>query len=64
MPEMNGLECFNEIRKVNPKARVVLYSGCSEDDAARMQEIGVNGFLSKPFSPKQLTDALKSALRD
>lgn len=64
MPGKNGLELFHEIRLLNPKIGLLLISGALEDystlkiDAA----FSPDGYLSKPFSTKALTDLVAKIL--
>jgi len=51
MPDMNGGEVFDEIRKINPQAKVLLSSGYSlNGQASRIIARGCNGFIQKPFT--------------
>jgi len=50
MPEMNGKDCFFEIKKINPDARIILCSGYSrEEDVELLKEHGLSAFIKKPF---------------
>jgi PAS domain S-box-containing protein len=50
MPRMNGELAFDEIRRINADAQVVLCSGFSEQEAIRrFANKGLAGFLQKPF---------------
>jgi PAS domain S-box-containing protein len=50
MPEMNGRDCFDAMRAINPKVRVVLSSGFSRDeDIQQMQANGLCGYIRKPY---------------
>ncbi|MBU4317699.1 MAG: response regulator [Proteobacteria bacterium] len=56
MPNMNGGKVFDEIRKINPNAKVLLASGYSiEGEARSILERGGNGFIQKPFSMAELS---------
>ncbi|MBN2609800.1 MAG: response regulator [Candidatus Fermentibacteraceae bacterium] len=63
MPEMDGKECFLRLREIDPGVKVILATGFSRD--GRVQEllnIGVRGFLQKPFRLKELAEMLESVL--
>lgn len=65
MPEMNGRDCFNEIRKTNPTARVVLSSGFTRgDDLPDMRAEGLLGFIRKPYRGVLLSRAIAAALNE
>lgn len=64
MPRMGGEEAFDEIRRINPKAIVVLSSGYSESEATmRFRGKELAGFIQKPYRCEQLTAVLRNALR-
>ncbi|QBR70008.1 hybrid sensor histidine kinase/response regulator [Beijerinckiaceae bacterium] len=60
MPEMDGPTMFGELRKRGVKARVIFVSGYAEDAFAKNLPEGEDfSFLPKPFSLKQLIEAVK-----
>ncbi len=62
MPEMDGPTMFGELRKRGIKAKVIFVSGYAEDAFAKNLPEGEEfGFLPKPFSLKQLIEAVKVA---
>ena len=62
MPEMDGPTMFGELRKRGIKAKVIFVSGYAEDAFAKNLPEGEEfGFLPKPFSLKQLIEAVKGA---
>ncbi len=63
MPDLDGAETYRELRRLAPTLPVILASGYSEEMAGeRFTEPGVAGFLSKPWEPEQLVQALQAAL--
>lgn len=60
MPEMDGPTMLGELRKRGVKAKVIFVSGYAEDAFAKNLPGGEDfGFLPKPFSLKQLIEAVK-----
>jgi len=60
MPEMDGPTMLGELRKRGIKAKVIFVSGYAEDAFAKNLPEGEDfGFLPKPFSLKQLIEAVK-----
>ncbi|MDY6915662.1 MAG: PAS domain S-box protein [Candidatus Cloacimonadota bacterium] len=60
MPKMDGLEMVNEIRKIEPNARIFVISAHSEPEyLLDAIEAGVNGFLIKPVEKSKLYDMLE-----
>ena len=65
MPEMDGPTMFGELRKRGIKAKVIFVSGYAEDAFQRNLPEGEDfGFLPKPFTLKQLIEAVKGATPD
>ncbi len=63
MPEMDGPTMFGELRKRGVKAKVIFVSGYAEDAFAKNLPEGEDfSFLPKPFSLKQLIEAVKGKL--
>lgn len=63
MPIMDGEEVFRVLRDLSPTLPVILSSGYTEYDARRrgMPE-GLSGFLQKPYTIRQLADAMAAAM--
>ena len=60
MPRMGGEEVYREIRRLGADVKIVLTSGFSEQDAIRrFQGDGLDGFLQKPFKPRELVDKMR-----
>jgi len=63
LPEMDGKAVFEAMRRIDPAARIVLFSGYSADGDARvMLERGAKGFLQKPFNATELSEVVSSVL--
>ncbi|MCM8538723.1 MAG: response regulator [Lentisphaeraceae bacterium] len=63
MPEMNGKDCFTEMRKERSDIKVILTSGYSDEkDLTEMQAMGLNGFLKKPYNRASLSETIADVL--
>ena len=63
MPEMNGKDTFDELKKINPKVRVLLVSGYSLNKAIQeLMDSGCMGYIQKPFDIVQLSQRIREAL--
>ena len=63
MPEVNGLEALNEIRKRHPQIIVVMLTAYpTEDNLRKSLEAGAEGFISKPFELDAFRDYVDKAL--
>lgn len=59
MPGMNGRKTFEEMIKIFPHIAVFLASGFSkEEDVGAMRRLGLKGFISKPYSRRELSQKL------
>lgn len=65
IPEKNGYEVLNQIRKQKDDIPVLLLSALNEvDDKVTGFDLGVNDYLSKPFSTKELIARVKMMLKE
>ena len=65
MPEKNGYEVLNQIRKQKNDIPVLLLSALNEvDDKVTGFDLGANDYLSKPFSTKELIARIKVMLKE
>jgi two-component system chemotaxis response regulator CheY len=63
MPEMDGIECVQELVALNPNVLILVVSALADKaTAVEAIERGANGFLCKPFSDRQLNEALEELL--
>ncbi len=63
MPEMNGLETFLELKKINPEIKVLLSTGYSIDDKAQeMLRQGCQGYILKPYNVIDFSHKLREVL--
>lgn len=63
MPEMDGPTLLKELRKRGAKTKIVFISGYAEDAFEKNLEGQTDfAFLPKPFSLKQLAEAVKEAM--
>ena len=54
MPKMDGFAAVKEIRKIRDTAVIMLSARGEEYDKLRAFELGVDDYVTKPFSPKEL----------
>ena len=63
MPKMDGWEVCREIRKKSKVPIIMLTAKASEADELKGFELGVDEYISKPFSPKILVARVEAVLR-
>jgi two-component system chemotaxis response regulator CheY len=63
MPEMDGAECVAELVQRDPQIRILVVSALADKlTAIDALEKGASGFLCKPFTDRQLNDALRKLI--
>jgi two-component system chemotaxis response regulator CheY len=64
MPEMDGAECVEKLVERDPALRILVISALADKlTAIEAIEKGASGFLCKPFTDRQLNDALETDIR-
>ncbi len=63
LPDMSGLELCKEIRKTHSIPIIFLTARKEEIDRVVGLEIGGDDYISKPFSPRELSARVKAVLR-
>ena len=63
MPDMNGLEVYEELREIDPGVRILICSGYTHGQREEILGLpGVKGFLEKPFTLSGLSGMVRRAL--
>jgi CheY-like chemotaxis protein len=63
MPRLDGPGVLDELRNIAPDLPVVLMSGYSAHEmSSRFGDKKPNGFLQKPFTPRELEASVRSVL--
>jgi DNA-binding response OmpR family regulator len=64
MPDKEGIETIQEIRRVQPDKRILAMSGCEarHDYLDFARYLGADAVLTKPFQPAELLEAIGSVL--
>jgi DNA-binding response OmpR family regulator len=63
MPEMDGFETLKLIREVSSVPVIMLTVKADEEDKVRGLELGADDYVTKPFSPRELSSRIKAVLR-
>ncbi|MEH1801904.1 MAG: response regulator [Nostoc sp.] len=63
LPSLDGLTAIRTLRKINPQVRIIASSGLMSDNKlSAVAAIGVNTFLSKPYTVNELLLSLQKVL--
>ena len=64
LPEMNGWEAFQKMKKINPKLKGILASGyVSAEAESRLAKGELNGVLQKPYAAAEVLATIKRAIQ-
>jgi DNA-binding response OmpR family regulator len=63
LPGLDGFEVCARLRAYSPVPVIMLTARGSEDDRIIGLELGADDYISKPFSPRELTARVKAVLR-
>ncbi|MBW2980073.1 PAS domain S-box protein [Candidatus Woesearchaeota archaeon] len=59
MPVMSGVDCFHELKRINPNVRALLSTGHSAEGVA--SELGLE-YLQKPYTVEDISEAVAKTL--
>jgi len=63
MPEMSGQDTYDELKKINPKVKVLLVSGYSlNKQIEELIGLGCKGYIQKPFDIVQLSQKIREVM--
>lgn len=63
MPEMDGWETYDHLRKITNAPVVVVSAGTLDDWIVRAFDMGMEDYVTKPFSAKEVVARVKAAVR-
>ncbi len=63
LPDINGFELFRKLAQVTSAPVIFLTARSDEVDRVVGLELGADDYVSKPFSPRELTARVRSVLR-
>lgn len=63
MPGMDGFEILKRIRETSDAAVIMLTVRSDEEDKIKGLDLGADDYITKPFSPRELSSRLRAVLR-
>ena len=63
MPDLDGFEVLKMVQEVSNVPVIMLTAKSEEEDRIRGLELGADDYITKPFSPRELTSRVKAVLR-
>jgi DNA-binding response OmpR family regulator len=65
LPDISGQEVYRTIIQIAPKLPVIVISAKTDSaERAALLEMGAYDYLTKPFSPKELLERVRAALKE
>ncbi len=65
MPELDGIDCIKQLMNIDPQVKILVVSAISDEATGiKALEQGASGFIIKPFSETQLSEALNIICED
>lgn len=59
--DSNGMDLLREIKKINPKTRVMMLTGYPDDNTKNMsKELGASAYLTKPYNFDEIVTVARS----
>jgi len=63
MPDLDGFQVLRMIREIGSTPVIMLTAKGEENDKVRGLELGADDYVTKPFSPRELTSRIRAVLR-
>ena len=63
MPDLDGFETLASIREMSAVPVIMLTVKSDEDDRIRGLDLGADDYITKPFSPRELSSRIRAVLR-
>lgn len=63
MPEMDGFETLRLLREISTVSVILLTVKSDEEDKTRGLDLGADDYVTKPFSPRELSSRVAAVLR-
>jgi len=63
MPNMNGIEALQAIKKIDPSARIIMCTAVGQEQMVKLAiKSGARGYVVKPFQAPKVLEEVKSVL--
>ncbi len=63
MPIMNGESAYYELKKINPKVKVLLHTGCAGNNRVKsLLNQGLDGYIQKPTNLNELSEKIEQII--
>ena len=63
MPGMDGFETLKRLREISEAAVIMVTVRSDEEDRIKGLDLGADDYVTKPFSPRELSSRIRAVLR-
>lgn len=64
MPELDGIQLLNRLRKVKPDVPVIIITGYPNKESKEVsRNLGVNNYILKPFKPNEILEPVRQLIK-
>ncbi len=63
MPKMDGITALKEMKEIKDTPIIMLTARVEEEDKLKGFDLGIDDYITKPFSPKELVARVKAVLK-
>ena len=63
MPKMDGITALKEMKEIRDTPVIMLTARVEEEDKLKGFDLGIDDYITKPFSPKELVARVKAVLK-
>ncbi len=64
MPELDGFHFLHQVRKLKYDFRIpFIFLTSAEEEVSKAKELGIDDFISKPFTPQEIVSSIKGCLK-
>jgi len=65
LPDMEGIELLDKLRKTEPEMiKIILTGNATLDNSIEAANKGIDGYVVKPFNPKKLINLIEAKLQE
>lgn len=64
MPRVDGIDALKQIKEIDAGARVIMISAIGQESVIKeAMQLGANGYIIKPFQPKDVCETIERTLK-
>ena len=65
MPGLSGIDVLRELKKINPKIRVIMLTGYADDTTRNIsKELGASNYMTKPYNFDEILQVARKLINE